>query len=152
MMHGLINIRFIGKLKSEQPVSYHHKLNRNFHTYHLDLLIYQKCLGWHSNCGVSISSDSCQLLLPVGVFVLLMWLTQPIAHFQGRVIMGSDKRCLSDTIKSIFHADCVNTNVRLPFMLLSVMFCLRFNFSFRDAKSVTILALNFLFMCYVVYC
>jgi hypothetical protein len=88
------------KLKSEQPVSYHHKLIRSFCTYHLDLLIYQKCLDWHSICGVNISSDSCQLLLPVGVFILFMWPTQPIAHIQARVIVGSDERYLSDTIKS----------------------------------------------------
>jgi hypothetical protein len=85
-------LNFICKLKSEQPVSYHHKLNRNFHAYHLDLLIYQKYLDLHSICGVNISSDSCQLLLPVSVFILLMWLTQPIAHIQGRVVMGNDKQ------------------------------------------------------------
>ena len=55
------------KLKSEQPVLYRRKLNRNIHTYHLYLLIYMKCLDWHSDCGVSISSDSCQLSPPVSV-------------------------------------------------------------------------------------
>jgi len=38
--------------------------------------------------------------------------------------MGKDRQYLLETIESIFHADWLNTNVRLPFMLLNLMFCL----------------------------
>ena len=61
----------------------------------------------------SIKMHGTTVKIAVGLFILLIWLTQTIAHIQGTVMMGSDKLYLLDTIKSIFHADCINTNVML---------------------------------------
>jgi len=40
----------------------------------------------------------------LSVLVLLMWLTQPVAHWWGGIVMVGDERYLSDSIRILQHS------------------------------------------------